>query len=745
MNKKIRFFFLAALILEFASFKVGIAQDVRGLQDQSLPFAWAGGLHSCQFGEIDLNGNGVTDLFVFDSHGNRVLTFLNDGIPGEISYTYAPEFALRFPKMKDWAILADYDGDGKADIFTYSPGWAGMQVYRNVSEDQLTFERVVYPFLPFQAGAQPINIFVTNADYPAIVDLDGDGDLDILTFWVLGGFVEAFTNRSIDLYGHRDSLHFVKTEFCWGRIAENEENNTIYLDTCLFKQAGERQLSGFRHVGSTMRVMDLNNNGLPDLILGDVDYPNLIQLTNGGTVENAIIVSQDTAFPSYDVPVRLFSMPVTALVDVNNNGLKDLIVSPFDPSPIVSESLNNVWLYLNEGTAEQPIFRLHTKNFLQDQMIDLGTAAYPLFFDINGNGLTDMLVGNYGYYKYSWYEAGMLKSRYVSQLAYFENIGEPGQAVYQLMDRDFAGLSALGLIGLVSAMADVSGNGFPDLLVGSENGKLIFVEQVSSGNWAIRDQAFGNISVGAYSAPQLYDIDGDGITDLVVGARNGKIGFYKGSLNGQELVFDFVTDALGGVNVTDFNISWDGYSTPHFFRKGDGELLLLVGSEQGKLFLFDQIGANIPHGTFREADYLGALLDTTMTEFDLGMRTAAAITDLHGDGRLTMVAGNYGGGLQLFNGVAEVKPGILPQSIENQVLIYPNPSEGLFKLTFNNPLKAKLDVFVYNTTGQQLHHESIPEGEIVTNLNLRHLPRGMYILHIFNDKFHLVKKIIIEE
>ncbi len=719
------------------------AQQVRDEASQTLQYPWAGGLNSCQFGEIDLNGNGIKDLFVFDRQGNRILTFINEGIPGEISYAFAPEYASSFPQLVDWVQLVDYDGDGKEDIFTYSPGWAGIQVYRNISVDELAFERVVFPYLTSFQGGGYVNILSTNADYPAIVDIDGDGDLDMLTFWALGTYIQQHTNQSIEKYGHTDSLDFLQTEFCWGRIAENEENNIIYLDTCLFKHKPTQFEDGYRHRGATMLIMDMNNSGLPDLIIGDVDYPGLTLLTNGGSMENAFMVGQDTAFPSYDVPVRLFSMPATALVDVNNNGLKDLLVSPFDPSPIVSENKNSVWLYLNEGTAEQPVFRLHTKNFLQGQMIDLGAGAYPILFDVNQNGLLDLVVGNFGYYKYSWYDFGMLKSRYLGQIAYFENIGGPGLPAFQLMDADMAGLSSLGLRGLVPAMADLTGNGLADMLVGNENGNLIFVEQLSAGNWSVRDQAFAGIQVGAYSAPQLFDVDGDAVVDLVIGKKNGTLSYFKGVENDGQIGFQFVTDELGGVNVTDFNVSYDGYSTPNFFRSPDDELLLAVGSEQGKIFLFDQVSGNLPDGPFREIDHLAALLDTNLQNFDVGMRSSAFLADLYDNGSLAMMAGNYGGGLQLFNASAEVNPGLMGLRPVFDFKLVPNPAAAKVRLVFDQICNQPLDVRIYSSAGQLVKEMIIPMQEGSAEINIENLQKGIYFVELIACNMKMVNKLVV--
>ena len=361
---------LLSLVSAFGQNKL----DFQVFNEDVLPSPWAGGLNACQFGRMDLDGDGKNDLVVFDRHGNRLSCFINKGDVGEILYVFDDSYVRYFPQLTDWVVFADYDGDGRDDIFTYSKGWAGMKVFRNVSAEQVGFELVVSPYLTSWQGGGEVNLLATNADYPAIVDLDGDGDLDILTFGVLGTFIEKHRNLSVERFGHRDSLVFEKTDYCWGRVAESEENNVMYLDTCLFGKSLVVDKDGFRHRGATLAVRDLTGNGLPDLLLADVDYPNLVLLKNGGTPENALVVSQVTDFPG-DAPIHLSSMPVPFFTDIDNDGVDDLLVSPFDPNPMACEGQNSVWLYLNKGTNPNPDFQLYTKSFLQDQMIDIGTGA----------------------------------------------------------------------------------------------------------------------------------------------------------------------------------------------------------------------------------------------------------------------------------------------------------------------------------------------------------------------------------
>lgn len=626
----------------------GAAQQIAGFQvrenEETLAFPWAGGLNACQFGRMDLDGDGQKDLLVFDRHGNRLSCFLNQGGTGEINYVYAPEYTQLFPKLTDWAIFADYDGDGREDIFTYSQGWAGMKVYRNISSEQIGFELVAYPYLTSWQGGGEVNLIATNADYPAITDLDGDGDLDILTFGVLGTFIEKHLNLSMERYGTRDSLVFEKTDYCWGRVAESEENNEMYLDTCLFGKSLIVNKDDFRHRGATFAVRDLTGNGLPDLLLADVDYPGLTLLKNGGTTENALMVSQETHFPPND-PVYLRSMPVPFFTDIDNDGLDDLLVSPFDPNPMACEGQNTVWLYLNRGTNQTPDFQLETKSFLQGQMIDVGKGAYPNFTDWDGDGLTDLTVRDF-----------------YGHTTVFKNVGTAQQPVFER------------------------------------------IETLSSDSLE-------------WSARCYFDVDQDGQLDLVEGNVAGKLSFYKG----QDDDFELITDFWGAVDVRDYSSSYFGYSVPTLFYYQE-QLLLCVGSEQGRLFLY-RVTDN---AVFEDVDFLWEAICPEMPA-TFGMHSAAAMADLNGDGMLEVVVGNFAGGLQLFNGNITVNQGI-EEAPDINFNVFPNPAQGSVTVEGNGLLA------IVNSLGQTIFAKEIYDEETVA------LPRGVWFVKL-DDK---VRKIVVE-
>jgi hypothetical protein len=695
-------------------------------------FPWAGGMNSCQFGNIDLNLDGIADLFVFDRNGNRILTFINGGTSNNVDYSYAPEYIPKFPELFGWAILIDYNDDGKNDIFTYSPP-VGIRVFKNVSDTELEFVPEVETYLTSFQGSGYVNIFATDADYAGITDVDNDGDIDILNFWVLGAFVEYHQNQSIEKWGIPDSLDFVKVTSCWGHFAENEESNILYLDTCGgFINSEPRN----RHAGSTMLLIDLDGDNDKDLLLGDVDYPTLVGLVNGGNPDSAYMISQDTVYPGYNKPVMLFSMPAAAYIDVDNNNVKDLILSPFDPSPITSENHQSVWLYENNGSNEVPDFNFIKGNFLQEDMIDVGSGAYPILFDYNNDGLKDLFISNFGYYIYSWYgPANTLHSVYWSNIALYENNGTTSSPAFNKVTHDFAGLHSYHLTGIYPAFGDLDGDGDFDMIIGHQGGNLWYFENMAGlsqePEFSAPDENYLGIDVGEFSAPQLFDFDLDGDLDLIIGEQDGNLNYYQN--NGSQVNPDFiyVTDSLGKVNVTDYTLSYNGYSTPCFFYNPENEIELLVGSEQGKIFYFKNIPEN-PEEALMENDSLFLLIDDEPFILEKGMRTAASISDLNNDGFLDLIVGNYSGGLHYYAGTGQpqVSGSELANYEKNHFRLFPNPANDILNLEISK-IKENTDLImkVYNLYGNMvLKTKPSNHGEV--NLSTGHLPNGIYLLKV---------------
>lgn len=129
------------------------------VNSQTLLFPWAGGINFAQFSEIDLDQDGTMDLFVFDRTGNKITTYINNGTPNQVDYSVAPQYVSRFPRLHDWAILRDFNCDGKMDIFTAFTGSSpGISVWENISTmaTGIQFQLVANPIKQMLHQTAPI-------------------------------------------------------------------------------------------------------------------------------------------------------------------------------------------------------------------------------------------------------------------------------------------------------------------------------------------------------------------------------------------------------------------------------------------------------------------------------------------------------------------------------------------------------------------------------------------------------------
>jgi len=672
-----------------------------------LLFPWAGGLNSVHFSEIDLNVDGTPDLLGFEKHGNRLLPFLRVGN----GYAYAPDFARRFPDLHDWVILYDYNHDGKVDIFTY--GLASVRVFKNVSTDTLRFELVADPLQAFYYNGYT-NIYASPDDYLVVDDIDGDGHLDILNFWVMGRFVHHLRNYA----GLDESFDFHLENECWGHFEEAADNNAVTLFSDCDSKAGEDHT---RHTGSSMLLHDFDGNGLPDLLLGDVDSPYNILLYNNGTNSEARMTFQDTMWPS-QMPIVLYSMPAASFVTLPGHDAPSLVVSPSDPSLTKSQDLNSVWVYDYDTQLQQ--FTLSQTDFLQREMIDLGSGCRPVLYDFDNDGLTDLFFGNWGRFDSAAVVNGWLVSHFSSSVSYYRNTGTALMPAFTLQTHDFGNLKTLGYNALHPTFGDFDGDGTTDMLCGLEDGTLLFVPHqrllTGTGNLIAN---FSGIDVGECSTPQFFDLDMDGKGDLIVGNRRGLLSYFRNvGLNIPD--FQKITDTLGGVDMRDFALSYFGYSVPWFYRDAQHGTVLFCAGELGEVAYYRGIDGNL-EGLFEKADgQMPETVDGVAKAFREGRRVAAAVADLDADGRPELVLGNWAGGAAFFAGAEPPVHTSVPAYTQAQLCVWPNPARDVVRVEGDGSLQF---VTVYDLYGRVVMQVT-GFADRLAEVNVSALPSGVYFL-----------------
>lgn len=708
----------------------------------------SGGLNAPQLSEVDLNEDGIMDLYIFDRIGNRHLTFLNSGETSGNVYSYAPEYEVNFPPVEGWILLRDYDGDGIMDIFAYADQIvSGVMVFKGVYEDgKINFIRHNFDellnmiFVPIPSGGST-QLYVSEIDVPAVDDIDCDGDLDIMTFSVGGGYIDWYKNVSVESGFGMDSLHYVLETNCWGGIFESGISNDLNLSTVqgeCYDGFWEEDSVDDRHAGSTLLTFDRDGDGDKELALGDISFTNLILLNNGGGCEEAWFIDQEGNFPAEDIGVDIPIFPAGFYLDVDNDGLKDLLVGP--NSTTAAQDLNALWFYKNTGTANVPSFSLQQQDFLIDEMLDFGSGAQPAFVDYNGDGLLDLIVGNYSYFV----PFGERDPR----LFLFLNTGTAENPQFTLEDDDFLNMSqfAQSSYNYAPTFGDLDGDGDMDIIVGEQFGQLFYGENTAGPGNPIDIAGvvynYLEINVGQASVPQVIDLNRDGKKDLVIGEKNGNINYFVNTGTSTNPSFEPDPSVapnnffLGGIDTRIPGYS-TGHSAPFVIDTETEGYKLYTGSEIGRIEVYSSIDGNLD-GTFvTETETFGELAE--------GIRTHLVLEDINNDGLLELILGNFAGGLEIFGtdipkmgGVSTEGPGQ-----QTNLKVFPNPGADRVNVVLEGMDDFQGNLMVFDKLGRQILTR--PIDTLNLQLDVLNWSPGVYYLELKSGAQSIIEKLVISK
>ena len=684
------------------------------LDDVALSNPWVGGLTAPQWSAFDADLDGDDDLFAFDRDGSRVLMF--ERIPGE-DLTLRKDWTEGWPDMVDWCLLRDYNCDGKPDIFTSHQN--GIRVFTNTTQsgEGPSFDpEPVTLFATFDLiGSDPsdLPVICLGMDLPAIMDHDDDGDLDIITFTETASTLYRFEGQT------PCGLDLECTNRCYGMLAEAAENNALFIGDefeCSFNVENPGMVvsdvsrTGL-HAGGALTSLQLEPGGPKDLVISDVTYPEALAVVlevGPSSLDSATHV--DPTFPSNlygDQAVNLARFPAAFHLDVDQDGVRDLLFSP--NTPLETNDDESVHFFRNTGTEEEPAWQFITNNYLQDGMVDLGRGAYPSFHDFDGDGLLDLAVAN--------------KERYegVDQtpaaVAVFRNAGTTTEPQFDLVDLDWIALEDFQIESPYPAFGDLDGDGDLDVLVGDELGRIHeFTNVAPAGAWpeftltalSIPEDGSGEaIDVGQFATPQLHDMDGDGDLDMVVGEKNGTLTLFERTSVGtwSEYISPIHGENWGNILVDNL-LGINGYSVPALTHTSEG-LRVFVANETGTVQDFGLASDN----------WDDELLEVNDAVFGgrEGFRCAAAIADVDNDGLLDALVGIQNGGLLAYSSSSDtliLDAAALP-AWEWQVM--PNPGRDAFRWRSAQPWSGELTA--WSVTGRKVGHVVVQgqrEGAVET-------------------------------
>lgn len=708
------------------------------IDDKVLLNPWVGGLNNPQMSKADLDFDGIDELVVFDRTAEKIYVFkhIHDN-----KYIYDQSLGDNFPDMINFCLIRDYDNDGIPDIFTYSyPDPAsGIKAFKgyvnssgNLAFESLDHNQNNFPnVLHYSTRNNTSNIYLAYTDLPTIIDVDGDGDLDILSFDVIGARLQYYRNNSIEKYGHSDSLEYVLDDNCWGKFLEDSSFDDLFLSDninhCATYPDGD--IAQFRHAGSNTELIDYNKDGLLDLLISDVDVTNVALLLNGGTNKDAWIVDVISDFPKNE-PVRMELFPVITSLEIDSNDKKDLIFSP-GTTALLKDDIEVAHLYYNIGDEHQDSFVLIQKDFLTNEMIDFGTGSVPAIADVNGDGLWDIVIGIYSSY---------VPGKFGGRLVLLQNVGSISRPEFVMISNDWLNMNDRypNSYGFSPFFGDLDNDGDQDMVMGTSDGRVIFFENVAaSGKPMNFNEALDwdiLLETGSDPIPHLVDIDKDGLIDLLVGSGQGYITYYKNIGTKDKPKFNNDIDNTENEryfsNIDVRTTPGFGNAAPYVLDLKTERLLISGRSDHGLKVYYENeksVFEEIPHD---------------LNDWNEGRRTAIAMADFNDNGFLDLVVGNRNGGLSMYK---TDFPSNGKTFIENKtfdVNILPNPSDEFIRIlpqitTGRNEFEYRI-ISIANTI---LVKEGIAKwGE---KIEIDHLIPGIYIIQIKSGSSVVQKKMVV--
>jgi len=430
----------------------------------------------------DIDGDGMPDIVVPNYSGNSVSVFHSTYTTGTISASaYAEKIELTTGQFASAAAIGDIDGDGRPDIVVTN-NTNSLSVFRN----DPTNPPVISSVSPL-SGPVGTNVTITGTNFNKVTSGN------IVYFGATrGAIVSATTTQLVvtvpngSTYQPISVLNAETGRSCNSRNAFNltYSGNTGLKTNDFVSPTGGGILYAYNK-NVKVQLSDIDGDGRPDMVTGDIGGTNVTIRLNKGVV--GPYVNQFSTQLNFDGGDGIEQI---AVGDIDGDGKPDVVTT--------NTGTHQVSVLINTSTPGNVSFRPRD-NFGSTNSNEINFLALA---DINMDGKLDVIISG----------------RSGPSVSIYKNTSTPG--ILSFSNKQLITVSSDDDL----AVGDVDGDGKPDIIMNTDNGFSnpvgISILRNTSTNSVI---SFADpVSFSRYgSSFSLADMNGDGKPDIVVNSFNG--------------------------------------------------------------------------------------------------------------------------------------------------------------------------------------------------------------------------------